>query len=84
MTDSWIQGVSQCAECPLVQVCQAVYYAAGGIFEIHPIEDVKKFGAELDAISLTGFDVLEESHIPVVIPGPVYLNRRSDGVTGVP
>src|SRR5262245_66611491 len=73
LTDSWIQSVSQGAECrSLVQVCQAVYYAAGGIFEIHSMEDVKEFSAELDAISLTCFDIFEESHIPIVIPAPVH------------
>src|SRR5215510_3795606 len=84
LTDSWIQGISQRAECPLVQVCHTVHHAAGGIFEIHAIEDVEKLSAELHAISLTGFDVLEKSHIPVVIAGPSQapltdVAERADG-----
>src|SRR2546425_5169557 len=84
LTDSWIQSVSQRAECPLVQVCQAVYYAGGRILEIDSIEDVEEFSAELDAISLTGSDVLKESHVPVVIAGPAEaaladVTERADG-----
>ena len=84
LTDSWIQSVSQRSECPLIQVCHAVYYAAGCIFEIHPIEDVEELRAQLNAVSLTGFDVLEESHVPAVIARPAEaaladVTERADG-----
>src|SRR5215831_10573047 len=84
LTDSRIQSVSQRTECPLVQVCQAIYDAASRILEINSIEHVEKFSAELNAISLAGFDVLEESHVPVVIAGPseaafADVTERADG-----